>query len=702
MTTNFTRSNVDVKTLEVTSPNRSSFDLTQNVMTTLPFGVLYPIRSTKIIPGSIIKGSVKPSLQMEKFATPAAGRMRLDTHSFLVSSRRIHNRFKQFIESSQVGHTESSLPSFKLQSLLDSYFSNFAVGSFRSLSNYNLKTILTDVVTAFATTTPGSQTNFSPSWLFMFALKYIASNYKYLFDNPTNVKSSAIGNNQDYFYNEKERLADLAAEKINAFSTYPDYYLGDFLYDVFSTIAGEGSTLDMLGYPILNYYGEYRELLNNADKKARIFILGSNTTWTTNLRSNYINLLNLSIQDILLISDFEDEEFTFTDILDITPMSEMSLRANYAVWFDFFRNWHLDPETKCLNPDDFGSVSLTRNPTFIQLLIPRKRNWTRDAFTMVQPDDVYRHVYAPASSTPMYSYQIKTFSDSNNIPQQTQVVDEPVNLPNDFNSYLPDSINFMLFGDVTQNSNEMTYMHDLQTMRRANMLEKKLKRDYYNPDTYVGQIEARFGVKPSDFAILVSTYLGGSESMINGSQVTASIQTDATKIGQRTLVADASVSDSYSYNTTEHAYLINYVSIVPLVHYNALNPNLYDIKASDQVIPEYANDNRVMIRTCDLLRDFETTGKDIGLGFVPRYYGHRIALDTVHGKYLREYRSYTWLRDRYSVGESSMLTKNAINEHINMPLDCFLGLKPWDTVAFGSIDLPLFIDAPLPAKMEVV
>lgn len=688
----FSRTNVDVNSLNVSTPNRSSFDLSKNSMQTIPFGVLYPTRCTKIIPGSTIKGSVNPDLMLEKFATPAAGRMRLDTHTFLVAARRIHKDFKKFIESGITGKTALNLPSFTLDEYFKSIFETFYVGKKYTLADKKMATIFADVRSKYTQ----QIVSFDPGTLYQFTLRYIATNLAHLTTIPTDTDVKKIGNNLDFFQIESERLYE-TADNI----TLTNYFLGDFVYDVMWTLFGEGSTLDQLGYPIISYAGSIRERLNDADKSCRNLM--SVTSWTTGKLDDYVAAFGgKTIDNVLIINGAEvdeDDDVVFTSPDDNTTtffaVSEMPLRANYSVWFDYFRNWHLDKESSCLNPDDFGSSNLSSGGSQIMLLIPRRRNWSRDGFTMIQPDDVYRHVYAPASvaegaftgtqGSEPEPFDLTFTSVTTALFGGSSAITLP--FPSTFTH---------LFGESIESS---AYYHDIQTMRRAEMLKHKLTRDYYNPDTYVGQHFARYNVQPEDMSILCSKYLGGNETMISGSQQISNINNEDTDAGQRTLVANASSNDEYIYNTSEHAYLINYVSIVPLVHYDALEPTLQDLSVNDQVIPEFANDNQVMIRTCDLVRNTYESGYETGLGYVPRYYGHRIALDDVHGKYLREYRSYTWLRDHKNEGDS-ILTKNAMNEHINTPLDCFLGLKQWDTVALGSIDMPLFIECALPAKVE--
>lgn len=694
MKNNFTRTNVDVKSMDISKPRQSSFDLSVNDSFTIPFGRLFPVRCTKISPASTFKGNVKPDLNLEKFATPLAGRMRLDTHTFVVPARRIMNNYRQYYESIlHNGSEPMSLPSFTLPFIVLNLFKIY------SALNNDLKTWRANVVPSPSSINDTYKQLYAQAALNVFNIS-ISSDSEY-----------AVGKIKDWYAMEYNRLLDLS----NHMTEGNDHTYGDFIYNLFYPYIAEGSVLDSLGYDIYDYYSHYKESNDYADKQLKTAINGSSSTWSSAKIIQYFDKFTALFHNMMFYKDYDSSTSLFInfDTESYPNMSEMPLRANYAVWYDYFRNYTLEKSTDVLNPDNWTNSSLIPfSPTsvniaqvVVQLCIPRSRNWSRDGFTMVQPDDVYRHVYAPASaySSSMTANSYDKVTGGSDLESPFFSVFESALGPNAPYSTFPSSFFSRLFKPSDEDGTSML-LHDLQIMRRANMLESYLKRNYYNPDTFVGQMEARFGVQPDDFRLLTSQYIGGNESMINGEQIISNNQvssTDVTPVGNRTLMANAKADGAFTYSCSDLSYLISFVSIVPLVHYNKRELTLHELTPNDELIPEFANDNRVIIRTCDMLRDFNINGLDTPLGYVPRYYGYRKALDGVHGKFLREYRSYTWLRDKISSGVT-MLSKSAENEHINLPLDCFQGLKPWDTVAFGSIDLPLIVECPLPAKIEYI
>ena len=85
---NFTRSNVNEQTLMISEINRSGFDQSHRVNTTLKLGRLTPINIERLLPTDIVQGSMSPKFQLENCGTPTIGKLRLDTHTFQVNLHR--------------------------------------------------------------------------------------------------------------------------------------------------------------------------------------------------------------------------------------------------------------------------------------------------------------------------------------------------------------------------------------------------------------------------------------------------------------------------------------------------------------------------------------------------------------------------------------------------------------------------------------
>ena len=100
-TNNFTRSNVNAATLQITDPARSSFNLGHRNELTIPFGKIIPVSTKILLPTDTFSGSLKPNFHLEKIGTPSIGSTRLDTHTFVVNFRRINKDMRSNLENGQ-------------------------------------------------------------------------------------------------------------------------------------------------------------------------------------------------------------------------------------------------------------------------------------------------------------------------------------------------------------------------------------------------------------------------------------------------------------------------------------------------------------------------------------------------------------------------------------------------------------------------
>lgn len=723
----FTRSNVNAATLNVSDPKRSSFNLSHKVNLTMPIGRCVPVQMEPLMPSDVLQGSLSPELQFEKILTPQIGPVRLDTHTFVVNMRRINKDFRNGLSDNR-----PFIPVFDYRLYFDFFFGVLAYGGWSP--DYNN-------VGDFAPSYPIAA--FSPS----FTLDQFSSKGDQGY--PTTLKSASqrilkslyngclnlldfLGVSRKFYYRKDSIVFYMQyLEKspwYNPSAASPDNDPVDFVRSLLYVIKpffGEGSLLDYLGYPVFTEYSASvdsikqicsTEISSNKLAKALLLHFRAGQTSKIDVRTLFTSSMNF---------DFSTGSITFTSLDLPHQFSELPLRACYACWFDYLRNWHIEGRNDILNPDNFGDtlcidVDYSNSKTLTQylpyvaaawsLLDLQYRNYTTDFLNSIQTDDDFRHVYSPVIGDANLGGELQTTY----IPEGS----EP------FSPDLISGLSTTLFNNVpfpigvsslvaSRGADESTMMYqDLQTMRRAGMLEKWLARNYYYPDNYVGRIQARFGIKPSDYNVLLSTYIGGSEQFISGDQKVANVGTDQTPVGQRTMVANAASSDSYSYQSSDWGFLVSFVSLVPIVNYDIAHPATLMCIQQDFPSPEYATDARFEARTADFLRGFSIKPC---IGYVPRYYMWRVRGDETHGRYLTDLRSYSWFKDWYSMFFGSSDDKNLSSTFVNhefsltpyhlrvhVSLDAFLGLNDWDPCAFGSVNVGLSINRPLPAAVEYI
>lgn len=590
------------------------------------------------------------------------------------------------------------------------------------------------------------------------ALDHIMSIYAfYAFDDNEN---DLLNYPKDFYAQEYLRLSEVRGRGY-------DYYR--LIVSILEPYVGINSNADMLGYPILRDYGSLQSLivdlpyvlvnLEAAESSGVNLYVDFDASSLSDVEINgiieYLFLLSVFTKPFIrtfvirdyypestlppqilftgsvssfklypgILNDWHEsgvEQFIdFQKSLPYRQYSDFPLRAAYACWFDRMRDWHIENRSKCLDPDTFSHQSLFARLLFhgtyyhghfisdvnyvavrtipYALLVPRQRFYADDSLTTIKTDDKFRHVYSPIMQLDDVAGAVDTRSDDvlNNI-ERIYLDSLAIAFPSG-----------SLFGNIKSDSNLQALRNDLCLAKRAHMLERWLARNYFTPDNYNGFISAHFDTDVSDMDMLISKYIGGSEQLVSGEQQVADISTSETERGTRTFSGGVSSSAEFSIKVTDYSYLVSFVSLVPLVEYDSLSPAVLETNFNELPSPEYANDTRIEARLSDFVRDF-ALNHDI-IGYVPRYYLDRTCLDSVHGRYLTDYRSYSWFRDWFNMtfvsgskfgSHGFSLTPYSLRVHL--PLDSFLGLAPWDSVAFGEISMPLSINVPLSAAIEII
>lgn len=686
-TNNFTRSNVNAATLQVTNPGRSSFNLGHRNELSIPFGKIVPVSTKILLPTDTFSGSLKPNFHLEKIGTPSIGATRLDTHTFVVNFRRINKDMRNNLENGQ-----NFFPSINIYNII-----NRNVGYLLGYSTIDAwlkdKTVSNNNPNLFKDI---SELLFTNALQKLFNIRDNYSDYgEYCY------QLDKILFLIDYYKDCRVQTVNLALNPKD-----PSFLFLHALPKFLKPFIGEGSLMDYLGYCSFTPYNKLTPLLSNLHESAFPTVLSEMKKYLESDKS----LIEPYMANTLQIAS---SGYAFSSAAYNSRFSELPIRAYYAVWYDYLRNWHIEERKNILDPDNFSntpvveavaSVDLNAKnihtfSQFLSLCTLRSRDYSSDFLTSIQTDDAFRHVYSPV------------FADSDNAGTTFRAsIDKfdsslPLTPKNINGLYLPDSAGsvFNLPSDSTSFTHypkEISFVQDLQTMRRCGMLEKWLARNYYYPDTYVGRLQARFGVRPSDYEVLVSQYIGGSESFITGQELVANMSTSESVVGSRNFKADVSSVDNFNGTVSDYSILISVVSTVPIVTYNAYSPAAKIIDFIDFPQPEFCTDTRVEARASDFLRGFSTQPF---IGYTPRYYMFRVSPDESHGRFLTDYRTYNWLRDNYSMSQENFdFSLNPYSLHVNLPLNAFIGLKPWDDFAYGSCDVNLVVNRALPAAIEII
>lgn len=733
---NFSRSNVNEKTLNISDPLRSSFDLSHRSHVSLPFGKYLPVNIEKLMPNSTINFGMSPEMYMEKIQTPMIGRTRLDTHTFAVSARRINRDWNLFFEGAKGMET---LPKVNFVTLVN-HVLNFLFSYDPTTSTQTITNNWANELVSYSSTAASTHDVACHFYAKVISTyRYMATAGKPTTGAPHDTAFDTHGDYgylRDFFGVEYKRLQTIYQPLYNisngktqdqvisaAPQGEPYYVLADMLYNILYPYFGEGSVCDMLGYPIFNKMGRAHQGLRTiCTRKA----LGNGVVddYVACIFTNYkCPILGVEGVATGLTSDYTPLDYSSTpQAITSILRSEMELRANFAAWYDCLRNWHLEKRENLINPDTWGVVGLfdivfanSDLRSFYeacQLLLPRYCMYSRDFFTTIQTDDIFRRVFSPVMPQgSIHSGPATVQSDSLDSVNTFDFIQNIFNEAEPGGVFTPFLGGFMSYPSSSSSIASNVFRNDLQTMRRSGMLEKWLARNYYYPDTYAGQMMAHYGIEPSDFLAYCSDYIDGSETFLDGKQEINNTATSEMPAGTRTLVASASTKSGVMFSSNgDFVFLVSYMSLQPLVTYNAANMHLSEIHRMDMPFPEFANDARISISPDYLFRDCEDD--NVNIGFVPRYYQYRVRADEAHGMFLNDYRSFCWLRDAYSNSqhysgtassdEIKRFRLDAYSMHVHMPLDAFLGLQPSDSVAYGIIEFVHDVNCPLPGAVEFI
>lgn len=255
-------------------------------------------------------------------------------------------------------------------------------------------------------------------------------------------------------------------------------------------------------------------------------------------------------------------------------MSAMPARCYQQVWWDWFRDSANIPESSKLNYLDTSGGQVSAGSGWTRLFAPRYRTFRKDYITTIlNPTQS-----AIDGADAQVSSQLGSYTNANG---------EYV-----YPLYFSETTN----GQVASTENETplnTYhpiVNSLQVpiLRGAIAMQRFLERLGVSGSRPIERILSTFGIKPSPERLDMSEFIGsksiplnidglvntGSSSKLDGESVSNAFgDFNSSEIGTMTGRASAGgQTDTWSYNVTEHGYIIVIASIIP----DYLNRNSVD------------------------------------------------------------------------------------------------------------------------------
>lgn len=593
------RSNVNNSQVSAKDFPKSGFDLSYKSRSDFFLGFLQPCGYQYIMPADKMSGSTDAKYTFNRLVVPEISDVSVSIHNFYVPFRSIDTSFIKGIVPTELNGMSSSwrVPSFSLRSIFNALDSAFNV-----YDDY-LAAIIDD----------------------------FESNNAIDCSRVLDLISTIFTNEDDYYVSFNDIWHEYALSVLGTTGTiaFNAANLELVLDALLTPIIGRNSLLDCLGYPYLRSYD--------------------------------IHSLSQS-----LIGDMTPRNVA-KYISDI-PCSEYAIRAYYSIWYEHYRDPFLQKRSANL-PDwrDFGSTSILASDgsNLICFLLPRIRSWQKDMFVGAMPDDISRHVFAPIYTSPS-SVDVLASSENYLDAEVASGGMSPgsqgyVNMTNYKLSYLdpvsgsqkqilcpiPKAVNDALSTLSASYYSIDTYGLDLRDLRKAQMLERYLKRNFYFGDEYQDRMQAHYGSNVSDNSIRRPHLLSSSISEVNPTQEVAQMSSAVMPAGTRTATAqDATHSDAFEFFAEEFGIVITIMSFIPRAQYAPVCPQNLLSQMTDFPLPEFASNNDEFGRVCEIaLSGLAYNQFDIAqFAHYPYAHAWRSRVDEVHGSFLDDRSDYTFRR----------------------------------------------------------
>lgn len=464
------------------------------------------------------------------------------------------------------------------------------------------------------------------------------------------------------------------------------------------------SLLDVLLTPWLGRYSYFGELKYNYIRPLDI--------------KRMVNSIGITVPD-------------FFEAFDDTPLCEYPLRVMYAIWYERFRDVHLEKVSPTLPYyRNFGSTSIFDLDAGGNLcyLIYRIRSWYDDPFTAAQVDDISRHVYAPVSSVSQTAVANHMLSENNldanvDVPNPNNFISGGLHKPAIYTLGYRDQVtgeNKQVFCPVPSNINDYlsnldtsfqsVFGLDLNTLRQSQMLERYLKRNYVFGDDYPDRMLAHYNSRVSDMRINKPELIGQSLNQSDMKQQVANISAGESQAGDR--VATSTVQfggDDYSTFCEEFGIVINLLSLMPHAIYDGVDAHLLLDMQSDFPLPEFATNNeefgrKMEIASSGLSSSLQTSDGDIKyiFGRYPAYHIWRGRVDEVGGMFLDELQDAIFRRFWGLYSEETTPKLNYEFLHCRPNLGMFANTNRYDSQVYGTVNHEFFCERVLPTPVEVI
>lgn len=653
---------------------KSGFDLSNNVKGTGRIGRIIPTRCQEVLPGDRMKGSSTAVVQFEPLAVPMLANMYVRQEHFYVPNRIVWKNWDKFFTGGEKLDFATPPPSFTLSAVwtaLQTYLPTFL--RFLLYAN-NAKLTENDGWYAISVDDSSSATSMYGAYRMLVSDKadmlpngvadlcqpYFDVVEKYISDlvvkYPTQNNKVPMLGYPTGFYADSTILeqAKYSTRFAYAVSQSPDPYeavLAPYLDSYVSGLSGDKTNL----FPMLD---EMRNLVHMLYDSYRQFIgVSSNLDYLSYKRLTPTDMYYLVY--MTLIPKFANVTFVSISFPAISgslfsnqPLTAFALRANYIIWYNYYRDQLLELDA----PEPSVEDSVTTSELF-QLLLPRQRCWSKDTFTTALANTGTGNVVVPVvtngagNTIEQFMYYENGGADANSVDFigadvctiQTSNGDK-IEIPTRFISGLSKS-------KETESSPSMFYfsLDMLDACRRA---QKWLQKALIYGNRPQDRLYTSWGVRSLDARLSLPECLATSSQIVQLSVNTNNTTITDANGTQMSLAGDKS-ANAYGYDDggnfnrfcEEHGLIISFLTILPEATYP------YSVKRGhsrldkfDYPTPEFATLGMDAVYESELC-PCSIAGFDEGVfGYQGRYFDAKCNQDEEHGELQTSQNMYTFGR----------------------------------------------------------
>jgi hypothetical protein len=364
-----------------------------------------------------------------------------------------------------------------------------------------------------------------------------------------------------------------------------------------------------------------------------------------------VKLLNyLGYGDFTPSLDLSNTSNAYRENLNLNPFP---LLAYQKIYQDYFRHSQWEQAfAPAFNIDyingssglnlDIGSLTLSSlaNENMLDL---RYCNWNKDLFMGLLPNSQFgdaASIQLPSNSS---SGGFSGINTTNIFTASSTSEVRNVIIPSGGTFGKADTANVNLYFNEQALKDLRTKLGvdniSILSLRQAEALQKWKEITQSQNTNYRDQVKAHFGVEPDNAYSERSLWIDGSVSNLDISEVTNTNLTSdnaANIAGKGVGVGDG----SFKFKAEVHGYLMCIYHAVPLLDYSITGVNRMNLKTkvTDYAIPEFDRTGMVSVPTIELTNNVASaTFTSKLLGYAPRYYDYKQAIDEVHGAFKSDF-----------------------------------------------------------------